>query len=375
MNIVIITSAAFPPREGVGNHIFNVSKNLVARGNEVTIVTRGHRGEKYASKLDGITIYRPHFFPIYPFHVHIHRIFVNKLVKELQTTADLINIHTPLSPVVSSTLPLMTTVHTPMKQDTREVEYVDPFSIAVKLQGKASYLIERELFANSKSIASVSRFVAQGLKEYGLNPKDIFFIGNGVDDKKFMPQQRPNAKKQYVLFVGRLSYRKGLFDLLKSAKHVAERYPHLLFMIVGQGRLENQIRKYIWQMKLQKNIVLLGFVSRHKLIELFQHATVFVLPSVYEGLATTLLEAMATGLPVVATSIRCNMEVINHRKNGIIVPTHSPKKMAEAIIALLDDKKLRRRLGSKARSTIQEKFTWRKVTDRTEKCYNNLLLG
>ena len=116
----------------------------------------------------------------------------------------------------------------------------------------------------------------------------------------------------------------------------------------------------------------LGHVEKSKLIELYQNATIFVLPSHYEGLPTTLLEAMSCGLPVVATAVSGNLDVIESGKNGILVPIKSPDRMAEAVSFLLDNEKLRTELGIAARKTIEQKFTWSAISDKILRCYYSI---
>ena len=192
-------------------------------------------------------------------------------------------------------------------------------------------------------------------------------VSNGVDERIFVPVKK-NTKENYILYVGRLSYRKGLFDLLDCAKHICQNY-NISFFLVGKGELEGKLRKKIKDEKLQDKIILLGHVNREELIQLYQDGKIFVLPSHYEGLPTVLLEAMSCGLPVVSTSVSGCVEVVKHMYNGLLIPARSPKSMSEAIALLLEDYKLSIKLGENARKTIQERFTWDSISDRIEKCY------
>lgn len=371
MRICIITSAKFPPEEGIGNYIYNMSKELIFKGHQVTIITRGSFEKTKYENFEGIRLYRLPFFPCYPFHVNIHGFFVKKFIESKENEFDIIHFHTPLPPVIKTNLPIITTVHTPMKTDTSLVELVDPFSVALKLQGKVSCIIESGLFNISDKITSVASSVSQELIEYGLNPIDIEVIGNGVDENLFCPIQNEFNEK-YILYTGRLSYRKGLFDFIECGINICSQYPDINFKLTGKGPLADKLKKIVHESAYEDRFEFLGHVEKSKLIELYQNATLFILPSHYEGLPTTLLEAMSCGLPVIATSVSGNLDVIESGKNGILVPIKSPAKMAKAVSSLLDDKNLRIRLGVAARKTIEERFTWHAISDKILCCYNHV---
>jgi len=372
MNICVITSAKFPPEEGIGNYIYNMSKEFIRKGHNVTVITRGgfHRTQKEI--FEDIELYRVPFLPLYPLHVQFHGIFVKKLIRTLESNFDILHFHTPLPPIIKSYLPTITTVHTPMKTDTGRVELINPFSVAVKLQGKVSYLIERKLFGISDKVTSVATSVSKELAEYGLNPKDVEVIGNGVDENLFCPVKN-KGDERYILYTGRLSYRKGLFDFIECGIEVCEKHPDIKFKLTGKGPLLDKLKSIVADSGYKDRFEFLGYVDKSRLIELYQNATIFVLPSHYEGLPTTLLEAMACGQPVVATAVSGNLDVIESGKNGILVPIKSLDKMAEAVSSLLDNEGRMVELGLAARRTIEQRFTWDAISDRILQCYESVM--
>jgi glycosyltransferase involved in cell wall biosynthesis len=124
---------------------------------------------------------------------------------------------------------------------------------------------------------------------------------------------------------------------------------------------------------LQDKFTFLGQVDKDRLITLYQNATIFILPSYHEGLPTVILEAMACGLPVIATRVRGNQDLVSTGENGILVLPNAPKKLAEAISMLLADEELRKKIVKNARKTIEEKYTWDIISDNILKCYSQLL--
>lgn len=374
MRICQITSAAFPPEEGIGNYVYGLSTQLIKKGHTVTIITRGSSRKKQKEIIDGIEIIRAPFLPIYPLYMMIHTLFVNKLFKSLESRFDIVHIHSPLSPIVDTTLPVIATIHTPMKTDTLASfnENRNLRTTVWKLSGRfISYPLEVNLIKRANVITVVSNSVAQELKEYPAQNKKIIVMGNGIDNTIFKPVGKKSEKK-YILFTGRLSYRKGLFDLIECGKYICEKYPDISFMITGSGILSDTLRERINEQGLAKQFKFLGFVTREELIKLYQNATLYVLPSHYEGLPTVLLEAMSCGLPVIATAVSGNLDVITHGKNGILVPPKSPEKIAEAISLLLDDEQMRKKLGENARKTIEENYTWDIISNNFLTYYNSL---
>jgi glycosyltransferase involved in cell wall biosynthesis len=377
MHVCIITSAALPPEEGIGNYVYGLSIKMIEKGHRVTIITRGTWNNTQRETMNGIEVIKARFAPCYPFHVHIHGVFVNRLFKSLEESFDIVHIHTPLSPIIETSLPIITTVHTPMKTDARSVQIVSIQALAGKVLARTvSYPLEQRLFKKSKKIVAVASSVAQELKEYGINPHEVMVVGNGVNEEIFKPKQniiQDGTHDRFILFTGRLGLRKGLFDLIECGRIICKKYPDISFVIPGKGHLSDKLQKRVKDIGLQDRFKFLGFVDKDKLIQLYQDASIYVLPSHYEGLPTVLLEAMACGCPVVATKVSGNIDVISSNKNGILIPPKSPKEMADAISFLLDNDDVRRKFGAAARRTIEERYTWNVISDKMLKCYESLI--
>jgi glycosyltransferase involved in cell wall biosynthesis len=262
-----------------------------------------------------------------------------------------------------------------MKIDTRYHEIFDLYSLAEHVQSMVVYpTIESKLLSLSNLITTVSLSVSRELEEYGFDPKKTIVIGNGVDEKTFAPLQNDN-RGSYVLYTGVLRARKGLFDFIECAKRVCDAHPESKFVICGTGPFFPKIVEKVRRMGLQKQVIFLGYVSKENLVHVYQNAAVQVVPSHYEGLPTVLLEGMSCGIPVVATTVGGNSEVISQGVNGFLVPPKSPVKLANAVSKLLDDAPLRDRIGHAARKTIEEHYTWDKVADKIVECYDSVLQG
>jgi glycosyltransferase involved in cell wall biosynthesis len=374
MHICMI-SREFPPVSGgIGYYVYNLSRELIKKGHKVTIITHGTTSKTEKEIFDGIDVFKVTFFPLYPFHMILHGIFVNSLLNSLSPELSLIHLHSPLTPTIKTSLPIVTTVHTAMKIDSRYHEVVDPYSLAEKVQSMYfSPFTESRLLRLSNVVTAVSPSVANELTEYGFDSRKVTIMWNGVDEKVFCPLGNNEKLEKYILYTGVLRARKGLFDLMKCAILVNKIIPNVKFVICGTGPLLQKLKEQVRSVGLEKKVLFLGRVERKRLINIYQNATIYVVSSIYEGLPTVLLEAMACGLPVVATNIGGNRDLISSNVNGLLVPPRSPEKMAQMIALLWNDEHLRKRLGDNARETIVKKYTWELIANNFINVYEALV--
>jgi glycosyltransferase involved in cell wall biosynthesis len=362
----MVISTPFPPEEGIGYYAYNLSKNLIKRGHSVTIATRGNfTYEK--NEFEGITIIKAPFFPIYPFHVNIHNFFMNRIFGDLHNQYDIVHMHTPLTLPVKTTLPIVSTIHNSVIANVQFVKIINLHAVGHILLSRISYSLISDLIDKSKIITTVSNSVAEDIKKY-YGVKNPLVLGNGVDLELFKPDERIH-KENCILFVGRISYVKGVNDLVECARILSKKYD-ITFTLAGRGELEQKIKKLIEGENLDKTIRLVGQVGRERLLSMYQKARIFLIPSYYEGLPTVLLEAMACGLPVVATNVSGCKDVISHGYNGLLIPPKSPERMAQEIINIVEHPELENSLGKNARKTVEEKYSWDVITDKFLECYN-----
>ena len=372
MKIAMLISTPFPPEEGIGNYVYNLSTKLVERGHNVSVITRGGLKEE-TFEYDSLRVIRVPFIMAYPFHVDIHGLFVNKFLKTIAQDLDLVHVHTPLAPALTTRLPIVTTFHTPHFADSYySNDLVDIWHVLTKILGLIDYRIEKSLIYSSNVLSAVSKGVKIDLaRYYPIKPQQVRVFGNAVSDRFLEAGRSIPSKKDVsmILCVGRLEYRKGLLDLIESMQIVEKRVPKARLVLIGKGPLLPQIIRRVNELNLQKQVKIKGFVSRDEVLADYLSASIFVLPSHYEGLATVLLEAMACGDAVVATDVRGNSDVVVSGKTGLLVPKKEPIALANAIICLLENPDIRERLAKNARRLVEEEFTWEKVADRVVEAY------
>jgi glycosyltransferase involved in cell wall biosynthesis len=375
LRIALLTSAPLPPREGIGFHVVNLAAELRQRGHTPTIISRGGMHVARLGAIDGIPTVELPFAPAYPIHVQLHGIIVNRYLRDHRADFDIVHAHSPLVPVPGSGLPLLTTVHTPMRADTAAIRVTSVRSALIRAQGLVSAHLESGLFARSDEIVAVAHSVADELAAYGLDPASIAVLGNAVDPQLFAPNDDA-AKPGNLLYVGRLSDRKGLADLVEATAIVARTRPATRLVLVGSGPLEGSLRGLAAELGIGQQVEFAGHIDatdRERLVGQYQQAATYVQPSHYEGLPTALLEAMACARPVVATAISGHLDAILPDKNGLLVPAREPAALATAIGRLLDDPGWAAGLGRAARQTVLEHYSWTTLGDAYEAAYDRLL--
>ena len=190
-------------------------------------------------------------------------------------------------------------------------------------------------------------------------------IYNGLDLKQF-PFRWPRASDPgtpVMLSVSRLVEKKGLGDLIEAAGMLRERGRNFQVQIIGDGALRKALEAQVKRLGLQECVKLLGAQPQEMVRQAYLCAAVFALPCIIsgdgdrDGTPTVLLEAMASGLPVVSTPVSGIPEMIDSGRNGLLVEPNHPSQLADALERLLLDANLRGRLAQAARQTVEERFT------------------
>jgi glycosyltransferase involved in cell wall biosynthesis len=210
------------------------------------------------------------------------------------------------------------------------------------------------------------------VRRAGFPPGRIVRIPNSVDVTRFMPGEiRHNGTEaRTVIFLGRLEPQKGVDTLLQAWAEVAPQLPGAHLRIAGDGSQVIALRALATQLGLASRVEFLGVVpdpERH-----LRQASVFVLPSWHEGLPNALLEAMATGLPCVATAIGGTVDVARDERDALLVPPGDSAALAKALLRILTDSDLAGRLGTAARLRVVADFSLDAMVARYEQLYREM---
>ena len=215
-------------------------------------------------------------------------------------------------------------------------------------------------------IVNVSDDAARLCRETdGIAEKKIKRIWNGIDIEKFTftgPQQKPTA-----ISVARLSPEKDFTTLLKSVAIVVQQIPDFQLTMVGDGQERADLEQLTAELNLTNHVTFLG--DRSDVPQLLAEAGFFVSSSLSEGISLTLLEAMAVGLPIVATAVGGNPEIVDEGVTGMLVPSANPEKLAEAIISMCQQQHNWQTIGEQGRDRVATHFEIRRMVKDYEQLY------
>lgn len=226
-----------------------------------------------------------------------------------------------------------------------------------------------------KKIWSQSYFVvanSQGLKELALQSapdSEIGVIYNGIDIEEFFPDHSKTNPNQFqIICVSRVTPRKGIRFLVQAFKTLSGRYDQIRMVIAGDGNEKKSLEQLVRGLGLEDKVVFLGVVPHEKVVEYYQKANIFVLPSLNEGMSNTMLEALGCGLPIVATDTGGTKELISDRVNGLIVKTKDSSDLAEKIEQIILNPEFEKTMAIESRK-LAEKMSWQVVANQYVELY------
>ncbi len=265
---------------------------------------------------------------------------------------------------------------------TQHNTFIDYQSLLNILEHLNDLTVGKAVLKDADRVITVSKETMKYVRRLGADKSKTSVIYNGVDIDRFHPRNKGESRKKLglpknrkiILSVRRLVYKNGLDTLIESASLVARDHPDTLIVVVGKGPSRKLMEDRIKELGIEDNIKLTGFVPDRLLPVYYDAADYFVLPSASgEGLPLVLLEAMACGLPVVATTVGGTPEIIMHMKNGVLVPARNPEAMAETISKLLSEERLGPAIGEEARRIVEERFTWEENFRQLQSIYSEFI--
>jgi phosphatidylinositol alpha-mannosyltransferase len=359
---------------GVREHVWHLANEFIKMGHDVRIMApasgpKGKLTEKYIYKMGWTT-------PI-PINGSIARIMLDpslalRVRRVLQREHfDIIHVHEPLVPGLSQAV--LRCSRTVTVGTFHASSYPSIYSTS-NLAYASTYPFLRPLFRRLAGCIAVSSAAYEFVSRYF--PGDYRIIPNGVNLEHFSPEVAPLPQfmdgKQNILFVGRFEKRKGAKYLLRAIPYIRERFPNTRFVFVGEGRLRSGFQQFV-ERQGWEDVVFTGYVSDEVLPHYFASAHVFCAPATGgESMGIVLLEAMASGKPVVASNISGYATVISHGVDGLLTTPRNSEELAWAVTYLLEQEPLRQRFIHAGLQKARE-YAWPRVAERVMEFYYELL--
>jgi glycosyltransferase involved in cell wall biosynthesis len=390
-NICFISPEYWPLAGGTGAYIYYLSKELIKNGHNINIVT----GSNQNFDVQVNNQLKVYFQKIPKMPIIKSFMLAEASYRKLNSIRNTVNVditHPQLPLTPSFAVPprfgksLVCTVHSTWKGEAEAIKE-EPYS---RLNANEKFLVsfnwflrffEVGMIKRANHVIAVSDFTRQELKKYYNIPESrIRVVHNGVDTHKFQPVENKqkvkaelglNPDDTVILSVGRLYARKGLFTLIEAMPFVVKRFKHAKFVISGKGQSDEvaKLNAHAERLGVKDNIIFTGYYPDKKLPKLYQAADVFAFSTFYEHHPFAVLEALATGLPVVTTTVGGIAETIETGKNGLLVKPSASRQLSNALLYLLEHPSEAAEIGIRARKTIVEQYDWSILVKKTMRVY------
>jgi glycosyltransferase involved in cell wall biosynthesis len=362
--------------------LVQLSNELAKRRHSVSVATsfrnfeRGesHKGVDIFEITPFVTIYSiPHSlsFPL----LKIHNIIKERDIEITHALMDY-STNTAVASLVSKAM------HTPFICTIQGVGTRTGRLVVDTLAECYDWTIERSIFQNAKKLILLSRNLISRTRKLGIEDCKVAVIPSGVDCTRFDPR-RPEVRQKatklrnnfdisrddfVVGYCGRITPAKGLVYLLDAISKVKREFPNVVLLVVGEGSQKAELQKK--SRDLQIRTIFAGYQSDTPPYYALMDA--FVLPSLFEGLPSVVLEAIAMEKAVIATNVGGTSDIVIEGQNGFLVPPKNSEEVANALISLVDDSDLKGKMGKAGRETAQRNFLWDDIVDKVEKVYEEV---
>ncbi len=401
MKVCILTTS-FPRFKGdsAGIFIYHLSRWLVKKGVNIEVIAPHDPGCHFTEKWENIRIRRFPYF--YPFQLQrlcygsgIAKNIKNNLPAILQlpflcaseflyslavfkkTKPDIIHAHWSLPQgligIIAKRIfkiPCVTSIHGSDVYGLRSAFFKALNSMVIRNSDACT--------ANSMATARIARKVCGN--------DNVNVLPMGVDTEYFSKTHDVASLKRklkiegpVILFVGRLIDWKGTAYLIKAMPETLQRFPTAKALIIGSGPLKAELVGLAATLALQEHVIFIDEVPQEELVAFYSMADIFVLPSIVnengetEGLGVVLLEAMACGLPVIASNVGGIPDIIKDGETGLLVRQKDARSLSDQIIRLLSDDNLRKEVLINGQNLIKAEFSWEIVTDKFIEIYREVL--
>ena len=365
---VLLVNYEFPPLGGgASNATWFIGKSLVKLGHEVSVLTSGWGALKGWSHESGMEIDRLSTGRRQKdcsgnmeklLFLLIALVKLHKIVKDKQTQGIIVFFTIPCGPLgwVAKRIYGIPYVISLRGGDVPglvpEISWIHSL---IKPVRRASLKSAIAVVANSEGLRRLS-------EEF--DPISVRVISNGVDTEFFYPLPPREVRNFRFLFVGRFQSQKNLFFLLENIVQISDKCSNpFTVMLVGDGPLKDEVIKHAGILGIGNRFEWVGWCDKLELRKLYQNADCFINPSLYEGMPNTVLEAMACGLPVIASNVIGNLDLVCNGETGYLFDLERPDDFQKFLIDLLEDPDKAKRFGIAGRQRVEAEFSWLRVAN------------
>lgn len=363
----MVISQFYPLRGGAEQQALHLARGLTHKGLQVSVLTRRLPGAPAYEKINGIPVYRSiRTVPAGKLFGLLYVVTVFYFLFKMRDTYDIIHCH--LAQGFHSTVALLFRVVF-NKKVIIKVGATGPLSDFKMLREVlgGTFLVRLLRYAD-RIITVCSQATAEAVQA-GIPECRITQIPNGVDLQHYTLSSE-RATPGLITFVGRLDYMKGVHVLLEAFAMLRQRGSPASLQIIGDGPDREKLLQMTETLRIAESVKFRGVAE--DIAGRLQASAVFVLPSLSEGLSNVVLEAMACGLPVVATRVGGTVDLIENGVTGILIEPGCPEPLCDALRRVLDDEDFSKCLGMQARRRVENFFALPRVVDAYLALYGEL---
>lgn len=386
MKIALLVPWFLPNRGGAEIGAWELTRRLVKKGHQVSVVTPRYRFDwPSREEVDGVKIFRY----ISKFPPMFRRL--GEVAHCLQAFPGVFHLLNKIQPDVVHLQYLFFTGYAGMcwaKCKKKPVvltlvgnDVYDPYYIPCEfLHGLNKWVIH-----NVDEVACASRFVRDVVKgKFKYTKREISVLPYGVDLETFKPIARTDvaalrrklglpSDKSLILTVQRLHERKGVHIYLQAAEQVLKKNPNAFFVVVGDGPERARLESLACSLNIADHVLFTGRQKDELLPAYYQVCDLFAFHTFHEGFGIVLLEAMASGLPILTTRAGGTVDIVEPGKHGSIVEPNNPGELAKSILEFLDDPTTGYRVAQGNRQWAEREYSWNIHADRYEALYQKVL--
>ena len=372
---------------GIGTFTQTLGEKLVKAGHSVTVFgIYKNIDKKIVKTINGVRIVAVPYLNIPRVDWEFNRWRLMKIIKSEHRRDNLSLLEVPdyhgWLRASRLKIPKVIRIHSPQKVGLDPS--VDPMNLP------RAIMSEEISIKHADFICAVGESVATAARKTYLNnlkaETEIEIIYNGIDSDYYHPTtEAKNISSMNIVFAGRLTVKKGVIELIKAWKKIVNAFPTAQLIMAGRDEeygkfrsMQKELESYLSD-DIRESVDFKGFLNASEVLQLFQNAIICIFPSHREAFSIVILEAMATGAPVIYSEIGPGHEIIQDGIDGMLCDPHDPGSIAKKVIYLLEDEKLRNNMGSNAREHVVSNFSLTSMVDQNLQyyhyCINQYLLS